>query len=199
MQASSAPLPINGSAPAAVPEPLTPAPQPQDAAPKGAPDTPAAPLEESPSGLAAGPATPGRSAPGTGSTPEDRTALATGSAGPTDGDAVAGTVTAYYVLLDDGGRNGVRFGCNDSLVGIARARSAEGALPAAIGALLGTAHANCGDGRRRYQGRNLREWPKPGGGVETRLGAAGLPAGPRSKCLADIQLLLFRQQSTVSC
>ena len=27
------------------------------------------------------------------------------------------TVTAYFVLLDDGGRHGVRFGCNDSLVG----------------------------------------------------------------------------------
>lgn len=29
----------------------------------------------------------------------------------------ATTVTAYFVLLDDGGRHGVRFGCNDSLVG----------------------------------------------------------------------------------
>lgn len=46
------------------------------------------------------------------------------------------TVTAYYVLVDDGGRNGVRFGCNDSLVGIAQASSAGEALPAAIGALL---------------------------------------------------------------
>jgi hypothetical protein len=48
-------------------------------------------------------------------------------------------VTAYYVLLDDGGRNGVRFGCNDSLVGISLANPAAGdALPAAVGALLDT-------------------------------------------------------------
>ena len=57
---------------------------------------------------------------------------------PPRGNA-AGTqaVTAYYVLLDDGGSRGVRFGCNDSLVGVRRsnAESAE-PLPAAIGALL---------------------------------------------------------------
>ncbi|PNI08984.1 hypothetical protein CXX84_09900 [Arthrobacter sp. AFG7.2] len=47
------------------------------------------------------------------------------------------TVISYYVLLDDGGKNGVRFGCNDSLVGIAHETAAEGeALPAAVGALL---------------------------------------------------------------
>jgi hypothetical protein len=46
-------------------------------------------------------------------------------------------VTAYYVLLDDGGTNGVRFGCNDSLVGVARTSpAAEEPLPAAVGALL---------------------------------------------------------------
>ncbi len=47
------------------------------------------------------------------------------------------SVTAYYVLLDDGGSSGVRFGCNDSLVGVRRsnAESAE-PLAAAIGALL---------------------------------------------------------------
>lgn len=44
---------------------------------------------------------------------------------------------AYYVLLDDGGRNGVRFGCNDSLVGVSHESSpAVEALPAAVGALL---------------------------------------------------------------
>jgi hypothetical protein len=47
------------------------------------------------------------------------------------------TVTAYYVLLDDGGANGVRFGCNDSLVGVARiSLASEDALPAAMGDLL---------------------------------------------------------------
>jgi hypothetical protein len=46
-------------------------------------------------------------------------------------------VTAYYVLLDDGGSNGVRFGCNDSLVGVARpSPGIEEPLPAAVGALL---------------------------------------------------------------
>ena len=46
-------------------------------------------------------------------------------------------VTAYYVLLDDGGRNGVRFGCNDSLVGVAHESSDdEEALATAVGALL---------------------------------------------------------------
>jgi hypothetical protein len=48
-------------------------------------------------------------------------------------------VTAYYVLLDDGGSNGVRFGCNDSLVGVARTSpGGEEPLPAAVGALLET-------------------------------------------------------------
>ncbi|OAE03365.1 hypothetical protein A6A22_00415 [Arthrobacter sp. OY3WO11] len=57
--------------------------------------------------------------------------------GPTSSPAAAPTVTAYYVLLDDGGRNGVRFGCNDSLVGISHETSVAGeALPAAVGALL---------------------------------------------------------------
>jgi hypothetical protein len=46
-------------------------------------------------------------------------------------------VTAYFVLLDDGGSNGVRFGCNDSLVGVALAGSGGGEpLPAAVNALL---------------------------------------------------------------
>jgi hypothetical protein len=47
------------------------------------------------------------------------------------------TVTAYYVLVDDGGSNGVRFGCNDSLVGVAHSSSAgEDTLAAAVRALL---------------------------------------------------------------
>jgi hypothetical protein len=58
---------------------------------------------------------------------------------PTGSPAAAPAVTAYYVLLDDGGRNGVRFGCNDSLVGIPHESSTGGeALPAAVGALLDT-------------------------------------------------------------
>lgn len=62
------------------------------------------------------------------------------SAGP----AVA-PVTAYFVLVDDGGRHGVRFGCNDSLVGSVRPGGAGDArLKAAITALLddGQHHGN---------------------------------------------------------
>jgi hypothetical protein len=135
-QASSAPLPISRSAPAAVPQSLTPAPQPQDDAPRDAPDTPDAPLDESPPSRAAGTDAPGTAAPATGSSAENGAAQGSVPAGPANGEAMAGTVTAYYVLVDDGGRNGVRFGCNDSLVGIAHAGSGEEALPAAIGALL---------------------------------------------------------------
>lgn len=49
-------------------------------------------------------------------------------------------MTVYYVLLNDGGSNGVRFGCNDSLVGMQEARKAGvEPLPAAINALLAAA------------------------------------------------------------
>ncbi|MDQ0771445.1 hypothetical protein QF031_004194 [Pseudarthrobacter defluvii] len=52
-------------------------------------------------------------------------------------EATAAPVTAYFVLVDDGGRHGVRFGCNDSLVGAARAGGAGDArLKAAVSALL---------------------------------------------------------------
>ncbi|MFF2346264.1 hypothetical protein [Pseudarthrobacter sp. NPDC058119] len=55
------------------------------------------------------------------------------------GGSAAVPVTAYFVLVDDGGRNGIRFGCNDSLVGFARPAAAGNArLGAAIGALLGS-------------------------------------------------------------
>ncbi len=55
---------------------------------------------------------------------------------PAEG-ATAQTVTAYYVLLDDGGASGVRFGCNDSLAEVPRSMppSAE-PLGAAMRALL---------------------------------------------------------------
>lgn len=55
------------------------------------------------------------------------------SAGPT-----APPVTAYFVLVGDGGRNGVRFGCNDSLVGYPwPGGTGDARLRAAVGALLG--------------------------------------------------------------
>ncbi|MEO8281805.1 MAG: hypothetical protein ABI568_00125 [Pseudarthrobacter sp.] len=46
-------------------------------------------------------------------------------------------VTAYYVLLDDGGAKGVRFGCNDSLAGVRRSAAGPAdPLAAAMNALL---------------------------------------------------------------
>lgn len=135
-RASSVPQALNRSAPAAAPQSLTPAPRPQDSAPLEVPPTPAAPTDETASGLAAGPGAPSASPAATDSTPGDRPAEASLPADPAKGESRAGTVTVYYVLLDDGGRNGVRFGCNDSLVGIARTSPAEEALPAAMGALL---------------------------------------------------------------
>ncbi|MCU1518977.1 MAG: putative lipoprotein [Pseudarthrobacter sp.] len=70
---------------------------------------------------AAGPSAPARN-------PEDP---------PLDDTAGARTVTAYYVLVDDGGSSGVRFGCNDSLVGVRRSGAASAEpLAAAVGALL---------------------------------------------------------------
>jgi hypothetical protein len=51
--------------------------------------------------------------------------------------ALGTTVTAYFVLLDDGGRHGVRFGCNDSLVGSPQGSAAgDEPLKTAISALL---------------------------------------------------------------
>lgn len=64
---------------------------------------------------------------------------------PSGSAAAPQKVTAYYVLLDDGGSNGVRFGCNDSLVGVVHTTSAgEDPLPAAIRALL-NAPADAGE------------------------------------------------------
>ncbi|WP_371818163.1 GerMN domain-containing protein [Pseudarthrobacter sp. C4D7] len=46
-------------------------------------------------------------------------------------------MTAYFVMVDDGGRHGIRFGCNDSLVGFAQPGDGGNVpLKAAIGALL---------------------------------------------------------------
>jgi hypothetical protein len=46
-------------------------------------------------------------------------------------------VTAYYVLLDDGGAGGVRFGCNDSLARVRRAAAGPAEpLTAAMNVLL---------------------------------------------------------------
>ncbi|WP_353710501.1 GerMN domain-containing protein [Arthrobacter sp. K5] len=89
------------------------------------------------SGAAAGPASPG---PTTG--PNAPGSMSPGSmspgAGPgaASGAASAGTAV-YYVAIDDGGRSGVRFGCNDSLVAVRNADSAiSEPLQAAMSRLL---------------------------------------------------------------
>lgn len=166
--------------------PLTPIPQPQAAPPAGpvgpdGPATSAAPSGDSPAsdpadGTANGPGsmlspgTPGQAA-GSGSAGQPQTtvpATATATETPAprqvpDPDTpvpgtAAGTqsVTAYYVLLDDGGGSGVRFGCNDSLVGVRRsnAESAE-PLPAAIGALLDGSDPPIGDVYNSLSGSTL--------------------------------------------
>ncbi|MDQ0871257.1 hypothetical protein QFZ70_003730 [Arthrobacter sp. V1I9] len=114
-----------------VPAPQPQAPPPATAVTPPAPETkggaPAAPAETAPVGTATAPA------------PEVPASEDPLPSAPAPSGKVAGpqTVTAYYVLLDDGGSNGVRFGCNDSLVGVSHPSSAgEDALAAAVRALL---------------------------------------------------------------
>jgi hypothetical protein len=84
------------------------------------------------SGAAAGPASPG---PTTGPNAPGSTSPGAGT-GEASGAASAGTAV-YYVALDDGGRSGVRFGCNDSLVAVRNADSTIGEpLQAAMSRLL---------------------------------------------------------------
>ncbi|WP_350003606.1 hypothetical protein [Pseudarthrobacter sp. WHRI 8279] len=164
--APAAPLALSKSTPA-VPRPLTPGPQPQGPARTEAAAPPARSLNQASAGLSAAAGGPGAPLAGTSapSTPDpgsedpgsdDPGSEEPGTSAPRDtGDAAAlrpsarplpagspaaaPVVTAYYVLLDDGGRNGVRFGCNDSLVGISHASPTGGeVLPAAVGALLDT-------------------------------------------------------------
>ncbi|PTT69554.1 GerMN domain-containing protein [Arthrobacter sp. HMWF013] len=72
--------------------------------------------------------TPGSPSPRSSETPDE---TASGRSAGT------GTVTAYYVLIDDGGASGVRFGCNDSLAGIRRTvQGPVEPLPSAMRALL---------------------------------------------------------------
>ncbi|WP_314192127.1 GerMN domain-containing protein [uncultured Arthrobacter sp.] len=87
------------------------------------------------SGAAAGPASPG---PTTGPNTPGSTSpgAGTGEASGAASAASAGTAV-YYVALDDGGRSGVRFGCNDSLVPVRNADSTiSEPLQAAMSRLL---------------------------------------------------------------
>ncbi|MDQ0674839.1 hypothetical protein QFZ36_002400 [Pseudarthrobacter siccitolerans] len=119
--------------------PADPAPQPQDPPPPGAAASPV-PLETQASGPPAtstGTSPGGTSVPGTGpsAVPASEDPAPSAQA-PSGGTAARRAVTAYYVLLDDGGSKGVRFGCNDSLVGVVRTSPGGEPLPAAVGALL---------------------------------------------------------------
>ena len=130
---SPAPLVGAGATPTPAPAPPAPAPQPQSPPPEGtaletqggAPPSPVGP--------------PSGGTPTTSLTPE---VSPSEDPVPSEADhsgsaAALQTVTAYYVLVDDGGSNGVRFGCNDSLVGVAHTSSAgEDPLHAAVRALL---------------------------------------------------------------
>ena len=132
---SSGPLVDAGTRPSGEAAPASPAPQPQD----GPPQTTASPGPPQPQAEAAPATTP----------PNDPLPAASTSEGPAPQSpapsalpplgkaAPVQAVTAYYVLLDDGGSNGVRFGCNDSLAAVARTGpGAREPLPAAVGALL---------------------------------------------------------------
>ncbi|MDQ0925856.1 hypothetical protein QF038_004364 [Pseudarthrobacter sp. W1I19] len=138
---SPAPLVEAGPGPVGVPVPADPAPRPQ---PQDPPPPQSAAIPEALETQAQAPATSTGTEPGGTSVPGPGTPEVTASqspapsAPPPSGRAAAvQAVTAYYVLLDDGGTNGVRFGCNDSLVGVALASpAAEEPLPAAVGALL---------------------------------------------------------------
>jgi hypothetical protein len=137
---SSAPLVAAAPDPTGAALPADPAPQPQDPPPPGTAGSPG-PLETQAGGIpatSAGTSPGGTSLPGAGTSevpePEDPVPSAPG---PPDSAAAMRAATAYYVLLDDGGSKGVRFGCNDSLVGVARpSPGEEEPLPAAVGALL---------------------------------------------------------------
>jgi len=116
----------------------TPLPQPEGSslpAPGGTATNSSAPL-------ALLPATVGGSTPGAqhGRAAEEPDDTPQATAVPTLGRSAAAPappITAYLVMVDDGGRHGVRFGCNDSLVGLPPAGGAGDArLKAAIVALL---------------------------------------------------------------
>jgi len=85
----------------------------------------------------AGPSLPDTGGTGSSAAPLALLPATIGSTGaPAPGSAE--TVTSYFVLVDDGGLHGIRFGCNDSLVGAAQAGgSGDDPLRTAIVALLG--------------------------------------------------------------
>ena len=142
------------SEPSAKPEaPVVPVPQPQAAPPAGSPanggispDSPVSsvPVTPAPPGGPSGSAQPGGgtdAGTGAGAGMEPLPAPLP-SAAPPSSVTAARTVTVYYVVLDDRGSSGVRFGSNDSLVGLRRpVTGAVEPLTAAMGALLDGAEA----------------------------------------------------------
>lgn len=138
-------VPAPAPQPQAPPPPLpaeSAAPPPQATPPSGSAETPQAGVTTAVPGVGSAPnATPSAvpqlpPTPETAAPPPVQSSSAPSTAPP---GKQAGTtpVTAYYVLLDDGGAHGVRFGCNDSLASIRRpAGEPAEPLPAAINALL---------------------------------------------------------------
>lgn len=137
--ALAAPEPEAQTAPTPVTEPAE-AGSPQ-LAPRGTSEPFQEPTTETPrSGGTSGvsPAATASSSPGTAlpsePSPTQGAALPAGNPQPTGGQQSG---TAYFVLLDDGGSGGVRFGCNDSLVSVPLAAPlANEPLQSALLALL---------------------------------------------------------------
>jgi hypothetical protein len=135
---SKAPPADGGPAPTRAAVPTAAAPPPQVPSGPGTAATAAPSAKDTVSATAppGGPG-PGAASPAPPLAPEVSAPAAPTPSPSPSGNAASQTVTAYYVLLDDGGRNGVRFGCNDSLVGVAHTSSGpKDPLPAAVRTLL---------------------------------------------------------------
>ena len=132
-EAQRAPTPITESAEAGSPE-LTPRGTSRPSNEPGAETAaPALPVP-TPAGSASAASSPPAPAPSTEPVPTQGAALAAGNPPPTNARQFG---KAYFVLLDDGGSGGVRFGCNDSLVSVPLAAPlANEPLQSALHALL---------------------------------------------------------------
>ncbi len=136
--------PLPAPRPQAPPPPITASaaagaePAPQPPAPSGRATAPEAGGGVTAPGSTSGAPTSPPAAPKPSPTPEvSAPPPADPSGSPSARQPATRAVTAYYVLLEDGGAGGVRFGCNDSLASVRRtvAGIAE-PLPAAMAALL---------------------------------------------------------------
>lgn len=129
-EAQRAPTPVTESAEAGSPE----------LAPRGTSEAYMEPAAETPppvptpAGSASAASSPPAPPPSAETSPTQGGALAAGNPPPTNARQFG---KAYFVLLDDGGSGGVRFGCNDSLVSVPLAAPlANEPLQSALHALL---------------------------------------------------------------